>query len=179
MPSSKIKMTFQCNENWNSMPLNGLGRHCELCDKTVQDFSKHSKKELKKLKVENEQLCGNFAPHQVDYSLYPVSKIWPKRRFLATSIFVFLGITNLKGQTSQSDSTAITQEDKKESLCHLKKDPLDEVLKDIKKRKRRRHRKRMAVKHAVCIESRGRTSTYLTWRYPFIVKMHHFMGKFR
>lgn len=109
--------------------------------------------------------------------MYPVSEIWTKRRFLA--VFVFLGIKNLKGQTSQSDSATITQDDKKKSVCHLKKDTSDEVLKGIKKRKRRRHRKRMAVKHGVCIESKGRTSTYLSWRYPFIVKMHHFMGKFR
>jgi|TARA_B110000261_G_scaffold155610_1_gene188553 hypothetical protein len=60
--------------------------------------------------------------------LYPVSEIWTKRRFLA--VFVFLGIKNLKGQTSQSDSATITQDDKKKSVCHLKKDTSDEVLKN-------------------------------------------------
>lgn len=37
----------------------------------------------------------------------------------------------------------------------------------------------MAIKHGVSIESRGRTSTYLTWKYAFDIKIHHFMGKFR
>ena len=59
---TKLKITNPCKENWNSMAPNKLGRYCQLCDKTVIDFTKMSPDEIKVYLQKNEwkRICGRI-----------------------------------------------------------------------------------------------------------------------
>lgn len=57
-----------CQEDWNKMTPNKQGRHCALCDKTVVDFTKMSKEEIKdyfKQKA-GQKVCGQFYSVQLN-----------------------------------------------------------------------------------------------------------------
>ena len=47
MKNPQIKIAKPCNEDWDKMSKNNLGRHCQLCDKTVVDFTKMSSEEIR------------------------------------------------------------------------------------------------------------------------------------
>ena len=62
MKNHKLKIEKPCNENWDKMSKNNQGRHCQLCDKTVVDFTKMSSEEIKEYLVKrgNERICGRI-----------------------------------------------------------------------------------------------------------------------
>ena len=62
MKNHQLKIANPCNENWDKMSKNNLGRHCQLCDKTVVDFTKMSSEEIRNylLKKSNERVCGRI-----------------------------------------------------------------------------------------------------------------------
>ena len=62
MKNHNLKIANPCNEDWNKMARNQLGRHCQLCEKTVVDFTKMSSEEIKEylLKRGNERICGRI-----------------------------------------------------------------------------------------------------------------------
>ena len=62
MKSHEIKIAKPCNEAWDKMSKNNLGRHCQLCDKTVVDFTKMSSEEIRDYlsKKGKERICGRI-----------------------------------------------------------------------------------------------------------------------
>ena len=59
---TNLKIINPCKENWNSMAPNELGRFCQLCDKTVIDFTKMSPDEIKVYLQKNgrKRICGHI-----------------------------------------------------------------------------------------------------------------------
>ena len=57
---TNLKIINPCKENWNSMAPNKLGRFCQLCDKTVIDFTKMSPDEIKVVspKMDGKEFVG-------------------------------------------------------------------------------------------------------------------------
>ena len=62
MKNPQIKIAKPCNEDWNKMSKNKLGRHCQLCDKTVVDFTKMSSEEIRDYlsKKGKQRICGRI-----------------------------------------------------------------------------------------------------------------------
>jgi len=62
MKNPQIKIAKPCNEDWGKMSKNNLGRHCQLCDKTVVDFTKMSSEEIRDYlsKKGKERICGRI-----------------------------------------------------------------------------------------------------------------------
>lgn len=177
MRSSKAKMSFVCKENWDNMEFKANGRHCLSCNQTVKDFSSLSKKDFKNQLETNTSLCGRFAPHQVDTSLIPIDDLLPKKKFAFASILLFLGFSSIKAQTI--DSVQTEQVDAKKPSCHGDSDELSDDDKKHERWKRKFKRRRKAIKNGWCIDSRGTTYHYVSWRFPFIFKQRRTMGKFR
>ena len=67
MKNHNLKIEKPCHEDWNKMASNELGRHCQLCEKTVVDFTKMSSEEIKEylLKKSNEKICGRILKEPV------------------------------------------------------------------------------------------------------------------
>jgi hypothetical protein len=126
-----------------------------------------------------DELCGQFTPHQLDSSLYLVKKLVPKKKLAFTSVLIFLGFGTLdtKAQFTNNNTEQVDSVFSKPS-CHNKED-LSNEDKEWLNVKKRRNRKRQAIKSGAFLESRGRWSTYISWRYPFIVRSSNMRGKFR
>lgn len=65
----KITIPKPCHENWNNMSLEEKGRFCEVCSKTVQDFTMFSDDELLNSFDSNKNICGRFRDDQIGRNL--------------------------------------------------------------------------------------------------------------
>lgn len=178
MKKSPVKFSFVCDQKWEDMKVCSTGRFCSECDKVVRDYTKYSQREIEALKNERKDLCGQFAPHQIDSSLYPLNEVISKRPFALASIFVFLGFSSLKVSAQHDDSSSIEQVDstRNEKSCSQQ---VSDSEKERIKRREKLAKRRKQIESAYLLESRGRNSTYLSWRFPFIIRRSNVRGRFR
>lgn len=175
----KVNFSFRCDQDWNNMTPSNNGRHCDSCNKNVKDYTRYSLKELQKLKQENDSLCGQFAPHQIDQSLIKLDSTKIKKGFFSTSILFLLGFNSVKAQVQQENKIEQVDSTKSSKSCHSTHE--EEKLSDKKHEKylKKRQRRSKAIQSGFAMETSGRYSTYLCWRYPFIVRKSNIRGKFR
>ena len=61
-----ISIPEPCGENWQKMtPVSG-GRHCDVCEKCIVDFTQSSDKEIWKAYQKENKICGQFRPDQLN-----------------------------------------------------------------------------------------------------------------
>lgn len=67
-PLKDISLSFKCNERWDTMkPVEG-GRHCDVCNKRVIDFTGKTRKEFEETMVAAKgKVCGKFTIEQTVY----------------------------------------------------------------------------------------------------------------
>lgn len=93
----KIEMTFECNQDWEQMKISGHGRHCELCRKTVYDFSNKSIDDV--VNVSSGELCGMFLAEQIESDLRPIEVPFSlKTALLTIGTFLGLELSQVHGQ---------------------------------------------------------------------------------
>ena len=83
-----------CHENWLDMTVEGKGRHCRICSKTVMDFTKMpAEKAIEIIAQKNsEKICGRFRPGQLGNTTANKSPRNRYRIFMAALYFVFGGL---------------------------------------------------------------------------------------
>lgn len=64
----KIYIPDPCNEDWDKMTANEQGSFCDVCSKTVVDFSKKSESEIQQYLLDNidKKVCGRFRISQLE-----------------------------------------------------------------------------------------------------------------
>ncbi len=93
-----ISIPKPCHEDWNEMIPNQQGRHCNVCCKTVVDFTNMNDDEVKYFfinKKKEESVCGRFKTDQLQrinitlpYNIYKLSMpLW--KQFLAACLLAF------------------------------------------------------------------------------------------
>lgn len=116
-----------CHEDWTAMTPNEQGRHCNVCCKTVVDFTGMNDEEVKYFflnKKKEESVCGRFNNEQLHrikielpYNIYTVSMpLW--KRFLTACLLAFssmlfscdalVGNNNTMGETISNTTPADT-----------------------------------------------------------------------
>ena len=61
-----ISIPEPCGESWQKMtPVSG-GRHCDVCEKCIVDFTQSSDKEIWKAYQKENKICGQFRPDQLN-----------------------------------------------------------------------------------------------------------------
>ncbi|MGB0869213.1 MAG: energy transducer TonB [Flavobacteriales bacterium] len=68
MSNLKLYIPNPCSEKWQNMTPTHLGKHCDLCVKTVVDFTKMNPEEIKVF-FENkteDKICGRFRANQLN-----------------------------------------------------------------------------------------------------------------
>ncbi|MGC4104031.1 hypothetical protein [Ferruginibacter sp.] len=93
----KISIPQPCHEDWNAMTPNEQGRHCNVCVKTVVDFTSMSDEEVKHffLHKKEEKVCGRFRGEQLQririelpYNVLTI-RMASWKKFLAIMLLVF------------------------------------------------------------------------------------------
>ena len=67
----KISIQSPCHENWSEMTPNEQGRHCQICAKTVHDFTQMSDAGILHFFRQNSNVCGKFQVTQLNRPLNP------------------------------------------------------------------------------------------------------------
>lgn len=62
---TKVQLRFTCSENWDAMSPRENGRHCAVCRKQVQDFTRATDAEILSYFRSHKNACGRFTSEQV------------------------------------------------------------------------------------------------------------------
>jgi hypothetical protein len=99
MKSINISIPKPCHEDWEKMTKNEQGKFCNLCAKTVIDFTQKSIEEIKSILSVNAgtKLCGRFKNEQlspqktyiIDVNLLPINLSFKKAVRLAILVVFF------------------------------------------------------------------------------------------
>lgn len=65
----KVTIPKPCHENWSNMTSEEKGRFCQVCSKSVWDFTTSSDLEIITDFSENPNICANFRADQLDRNL--------------------------------------------------------------------------------------------------------------
>tara|TARA_B100000809_G_scaffold172348_1_gene169632 strand:- start:8604 stop:9512 length:909 start_codon:yes stop_codon:yes gene_type:complete len=65
----KLNIDKPCNENWSSMKIGMISRHCKACEKDVFDFTKKTNEEILNFLIQNQNgsICGRIKKSQLDF----------------------------------------------------------------------------------------------------------------
>jgi hypothetical protein len=61
-----ISIPTPCHEDWNKMTAKDQGRHCDICNKTVVDFTTWQPQQILLHFKTNTNVCGKFRTDQLD-----------------------------------------------------------------------------------------------------------------
>ncbi|MCD0480470.1 hypothetical protein LPB90_18680 [Chryseobacterium sp. LC2016-29] len=65
----KLNIPNPCFENWNEMTSSDKGKFCQVCSKTVRDFTNSSDEELYEEIKSNSNICGSFRNNQLNRNI--------------------------------------------------------------------------------------------------------------
>ncbi|MFT5512104.1 MAG: hypothetical protein ACI8SE_000499 [Bacteroidia bacterium] len=105
----KIHIPEPCTENWNEMSPQQQGRHCDKCDKVVQDFTQMRIDQLFNTVRSGASTCGRFYNWQLEKDIaLPVLQnpwtSWIKK--VVVGGFIFGATVQAKGQETDADSVS-------------------------------------------------------------------------
>jgi hypothetical protein len=65
----KLNIEKPCNEDWSSMKIGMISRHCKACEKDVFDFTNKTKEEILTVLIQNQNgsICGRLKKSQFDF----------------------------------------------------------------------------------------------------------------
>ena len=65
----KVTIPKPCHENWSNMTPDEKGRFCQVCSRSVRDFTTATDFEIMADLSENPNICASFRPNQLDRNL--------------------------------------------------------------------------------------------------------------
>lgn len=94
-----VSIPEPCHENWETMSPQDKGRHCDVCEKTVFDFTNKTDEQIVKTFENSGKLCGRFKTNQLDRELVFARKSKNSYRSIAaTGLFAFLALHSFKSK---------------------------------------------------------------------------------
>lgn len=102
-----VRIPEPCHEDWNKMTVDEKGRFCNVCSKSVVDFTNKTDTEIHSILIEksSEKVCGRFKSNQVERPIISstvIESIRFRKIFLAAALLVFgaflFSCTDDKGQ---------------------------------------------------------------------------------
>lgn len=107
----RISIPKPCHEDWSQMTPDEKGAFCQVCNKSVHDFSRKSAEEVEQILLQEEpgKVCGRFSSKQlsipenleIPFHLIP-RNLAPARAFALAVFLVFgtalFGLTAMSGQ---------------------------------------------------------------------------------
>jgi hypothetical protein len=132
MKAFRLKFKNTCSENWNTMLPDEKGKFCNLCSKTVIDFTGSSHQEILSYLKANKNTCGKMSSNQLklpvverekDFFRIPFSKTTNRIMIAASIGAVALG--NAQDKTAVNSPTFRTFVDDKVGNQQMKQSRVD------------------------------------------------------
>jgi len=155
------RLTFKCGQDIDAMANIEGGKFCQLCNKTVIDFTNKTHQQFLEITKDKEHYCGIYYEEQVE-DIYPINLAFSKPFLVAASFTALLGLTS---------STAIAQDKNKPKTEQSQVDTSEQenvVIYDasVDTKDTKCSALEEARKHKI-VETRGRI-IYFSKRFPFI-----------
>lgn len=112
----KLSIPNLCYENWDGMSPSEKGRFCEVCSKSVRDFTNCSDEELYQEIKSNPNICGNFRENQLNKNI-ALSVLGKMALGLVTTV----GMSNTTDAQELKTSEEINKIDLKKGLNGFRK----------------------------------------------------------
>ncbi len=98
----KIHIPNPCAEYWGTMSPKDKGRYCDVCEKTVIDFTKHNTKQIKDFvdQQNGRKICGRFHNSQLSDDLSTQVSLTIKMLGLSSVLFLWTTPTNAQDKDS-------------------------------------------------------------------------------
>jgi hypothetical protein len=133
-PIFKISIPQPCSENWNEMKVQGSGRFCENCKKTVVDFSQLTDKELCHFFSANKLIpCGRFHNSQLHINLASVEikkQGWKRFYKPVLALVSFLSLKNAVASPIKKVDVTISPSPFKKTFISTDKITISGTVKD-------------------------------------------------
>jgi hypothetical protein len=155
------RLTFKCDQDIDRMPTTKEGKYCQLCKKTVIDFTDKTYQQFLDITKDKIHYCGIYYEEQIE-DIYPINLNFRKPKLIATFLTAILGLSSstilaqdkIKPKTEQSpidtsDQENIVINDTSDNTSEKKCSALEK-----------------ARKHKI-IETQGRI-IYFSKKFPFI-----------
>lgn len=113
MKTQPIRLSFQCDQNWDEMSPTGKGRFCKECSCEVVDFRSNTREEVKQYVQENdEKTCGLFRPAQLDPNIIAElhTPTWLKSAMAVASMGILAASSPILAQNTHYLRPTITIE---------------------------------------------------------------------
>ncbi|MDX2361672.1 MAG: hypothetical protein QNK23_12765 [Crocinitomicaceae bacterium] len=104
----KVRLKFNCDQDWDGMAPTDRGKFCEVCNKEVYDYTSFSLKEILEERSNNAgELCGYFKAEQVDHRLIEPIETPRKLRVAAFWSAFLLSSTGGIAHAQQAEPTIV------------------------------------------------------------------------
>jgi hypothetical protein len=111
MDAKKYKVTLgnPCEFAWEKMTINGKGRHCSQCDKTVVDFTVMTDEEVVNYLFTHKNVCGHFNKSQLSRTMaVHIQKPKIKTYWPAIAAMLAAGIFQMTPLPAQTQNPSVT-----------------------------------------------------------------------
>ncbi len=132
----KVTIPKPCREDWNKMTSNKKGKFCDVCTKTVIDFTNKSTNEIQDILLKNhdKRVCGHFYKSQlatinIEIPNFIFKKQYSQVRIFALALLVTMGTSLMSCQTD-GKVKKIESVDIVDSIPKTKKIKKDSILID-------------------------------------------------
>ncbi len=124
-----VSIPEPCHENWETMTPQEKGRHCNVCEKIVYDFTNKTDEQIVKTFEDNGKLCGRFKTNQLNRELVLARKSKNSYRSIAASgLFAFLALNTFKSKAQ--NETILPKTEITKPINHVKGKIATSVLKE-------------------------------------------------
>ena len=111
-----VQIEDPCHEDWNRMTPQGVGRHCDACEKVVVDFSNKSDAYIANYLKKHNNVCGRFKGTQLNRPIDLAQRRYSLIPPLAASFMLPLAMLATTSAYSQGEVKAFERNTNYQSL---------------------------------------------------------------
>lgn len=111
MKTPPIRLSFQCDQNWDEMPPTAKGKFCQQCSREVIDFTSKSRSEIRHhLRNSEGRVCGQVLQSHVDPNIIAELRMptWLRRTIAVASMGLLASATPALAQNTHYVKPLIT-----------------------------------------------------------------------
>lgn len=111
MKTSPIRLSFQCDQNWDEMSPTMKGKFCQQCSREVIDFTSKSRSEIRHhLRTSEGRVCGQVLQSHVDPNIIAELRMptWLRRTIAVASMGLIASATPVLAQRTHYVKPTIT-----------------------------------------------------------------------
>lgn len=168
MKTPAIRLSFQCDQNWDEMSPTAKGRFCQNCSREVIDFTSKSRSEIRNhIRNSEGRVCGQVLPSHVDPNIIAELRMpsWVRRTIAVTSMGLIASATPVLAQRTHYVKPTITMPEN-DYPKQVTQEQIDSLNQEIRRRKEL-HSTIPKEPHKYLF-STERRDVYLVKKFPFI-----------